>query len=164
MNTEERKRHHECDDQFELFPEKEATPFTRGLLIVLVVVVAVTVLIIPAFGQDGHGMYHEDYYSGWTNQNGSGCCNNQDCKPAEDWRTSAQSETGYEVNVYGTWCEVRKSHIVRGKRPPDGGAHACVQSPAMIHGIGGLDDWCSYLLCFQPGTLATLERRYADSR
>lgn len=73
-----------------------------------------------------------DMYSQWRTHTGGFCCNNKDCRPAEEKLTYR----GYEVLISGRWIEVPTA-TVRQQQSPDGQAHVC-------H-IGDV------IVCYQPG-------------
>ena len=95
-------------------------------------------------------------YSNWTNQDGSWCCNNQDCHELadEDLRVV---DNHYEVFLHdlqadgtmssdqGRWCEVKSHHFTKTGNDPNGDAvHICAKvEPA---------NSCKLLICFRPKT------------
>ena len=99
-----------------------------------------------AFGQHNHAQHH-DHYSGWVNQDGKGCCNNQDCGQLgeDDERTSNGK---LEVRVEGQWCPVLSVHYLKSGNVPNASvAHVCV----LKYGNGGP---CERFICYQPRPLS----------
>ncbi len=102
--------------------------------------------LLPAAAQTNHSQGHPQY-SGWVNQKGTGCCNNQDCGELAD--ADVREDGGQvEVRVDGQWCEVQPWMYLRSGNTPNWAAsHACVVPDSTT-----LTDRrpCARLICFQP--------------
>lgn len=93
-------------------------------------------------------------YHNWVNNEGKGCCNNQDCRPLPANYERISNGT-HEVFVEGegvaegqkAWCPVLAKHYLSRGNAPDGSrAHYCVW-----YANGSTP--CEQLLCYQPPTL-----------
>lgn len=102
---------------------------------------------VSLLAQSNHHLHHS-FYNGWVNQNGKGCCNNQDCGELDD---ADERMTGgvIAVKVLGEWCPVLPHHYLkRGNVPNASVSHICVAKymPASTPA-------CERLLCYQPKPL-----------
>lgn len=96
--------------------------------------------------QSNHALGHGEYQN-WSSRKVENCCNNRDCSALNknQWRSS--TETGTQVLIETTWCQVQEKHyVIRGKSPEWRYAHACIRSYTYD------SDICERLLCFMgPG-------------
>jgi hypothetical protein len=72
----------------------------------------------------GHDTWHEKFYSTLVREDGSSCCNFNDCRPT----VSRMVGNHYEVMIDRKWVAVPFSTIKK-VIAPDHGAHVC--APAM---------------------------------
>jgi hypothetical protein len=105
-----------------------------------------TVALAPAQAQMNHEAGHL-FYRNWVNQQGTGCCNNQDCGELADHDVRS-GHGSLEVRIEGEWCPVRPWMYLKSGNAPDWStAHVCVVKDS---------EWltdrrpCSRLVCFQP--------------
>ena len=86
-----------------------------------------------------------DFYSNWTNKEGRGCCNNQDCDKLAD-ENERFKDNRLEVKIENTWCEVQPKHYLKtGNAPNWDSAHICV-----LHNYNNSLSPCERFLCYQP--------------
>lgn len=118
----------------------------RNIIIAIVVILLALLLLYPlAHAQDGHAVYHENYYNGWVNKLDKGCCNNLDCGKLAD--SDERTDRGIlEVRIMGEWCPIQPYHYLKKGNVPDASvSHVCIQkSPAPFTSP------CARLLCYQP--------------
>lgn len=95
-------------------------------------------------------------YSGWFNGLDKGCCNNQDCRPADDG--DVRYSPRVEVKIEGQWCPVQPHHYLKkGAAANRNLSHVCIQILYRGDDMGTAeplpDNPCERLLCFQPKPL-----------
>ena len=74
--------------------------------------------VTPALAHVHEGMD----YSRYRDQRGAACCNDTDCRPAQDFVDAA--ERAVKLLIDGQWIEVPRAHVVA-ERSRDGRAHWC---------------------------------------
>lgn len=105
----------------------------------------------PVRAQHNHHQHHASYKS-WTNSDGKGCCNDQDCGEIDE---ADERETGGELQVYvrgvgvakgqASWCPVQPRHYLKAGNVPNASvSHAC------ITGYYGGQTPCEQFICYQP--------------
>jgi hypothetical protein len=103
-------------------------------------------LTVPAAGQQNHAQHHA-HYQNWINQEGKGCCNDQDCGELAGDDERAKSDGTIEVKIEGEWCPVYAKHYLKkGNAPNWSTAHVCVTKKYS----GNNQTACERLLCYQP--------------
>jgi hypothetical protein len=105
---------------------------------------------LPALAQTNHDRHH-DVYQNWVNQEGKGCCNDQDCgELAEGNERPSPSGRGIEVRIEGEWCPVRPGHYLKhGNAPNWSTSHVCVVKKNNGYTQNNMPV-CERLLCYQP--------------
>lgn len=68
---------------------------------------------------EGHTQHHQ-WYLEQTQKNGASCCNNRDCRPAEDFELVPG---GARVKIRTGWIMVPENKLQY--KTPDGQAHYC---------------------------------------
>jgi hypothetical protein len=113
-------------------------------------VILLCALIGPAGAQEHHAEGHTHYQS-WVNQNGQGCCNDQDCGALADQNERTVSGK-LEVRIEGEWCPVKPRHYLKqGNAPNWSTAHVCVRKAySDEYGTTEPESPCDRLLCYQP--------------
>ena len=107
-------------------------------------VFAAALLPLPAAAQHNHHLHH-NVYQNWVNQQGKGCCNNQDCGELAE-ADERINGAGAEVRVEGVWCKVEPHmYLKTGNAPNWSTSHACVLR-GNLHPGGP----CDRLICYQP--------------
>jgi hypothetical protein len=61
-------------------------------------------------------------YTRYRDHRGAPCCNDTDCRPADDFVDAAARDVRLKID--GQWIEVPRSYVVA-ERSPDGRAHWC---------------------------------------
>jgi hypothetical protein len=79
----------------------------------------------------GHDSWHTDFYSKLTRDDGSSCCNLNDCRPT----LSRSVGKHYEVLIDGVWSVVPPETIKK-VTAPDQGAHVCAPQMTREYGPG----------------------------
>jgi hypothetical protein len=74
--------------------------------------------VTPALAHVHEGMD----YSRYRDQRGAPCCNDTDCRPAEDFVDAAERDV--RLKIEGQWIEVPRSYVTA-ERSRDGRAHWC---------------------------------------
>jgi hypothetical protein len=117
-----------------------------GTIIRLALTGGLWAIVDPAYAQQHHELGHA-YYRNWVNQQGTGCCNNQDCGELADTDVKEDREVT-EVRIEGEWCRIQPwMYLKAGNAPNWATNHVCVVKDSQW-----LTDRrpCSRLLCFQP--------------
>lgn len=95
-----------------------------------VAMAAVLIMLLAmamAKAQDGHSLYHSEFYQQLKRGDGFNCCNDQDCRPTEGRVVGDH----YEVLVRdeyvpdGVWLRYEPGNVVKRPASPDGGWHVC---------------------------------------
>ena len=115
--------------------------------------VTVWALMVCAISLIGNAFAHEmegTNYANWTNQQGSSCCNGQDCKPLEDSEVRDDGKN-VEVLIEHQWCIVRSwMYTKTGNAQRADVNHACILENNA--GYGRSPDPCMRLICFRPSS------------
>lgn len=129
-----------------------------GWLLLALAALGITFAIVaadyrPARGQHATHEQHHNYYQGWFNSNGHGCCNNKDCREIP---SAHEREVGGRLEVWvqgvgvargqSEWCPVLPHHYLKkGANVPNAAAsHICVSDHY------GATSPCAQFICFQP--------------
>ncbi len=106
---------------------------------------ALLLLTGAALAQHNHAQHHA-FYQNWTNKQGMGCCNDQDCGELADADERIEGAR-LSVRIEGTWCPVLPQHYLKSGNVPNASvSHVCVQKQI----VPGRGSPCDRLLCYQP--------------
>lgn len=76
------------------------------------------VAVAPALAHMNDGVD----YSRYRDRNGASCCNDRDCRPADDFVDAGERDV--RLRIDGQWIDVPRSYVVA-ERSRDGRAHWC---------------------------------------